>query len=170
MWNTAGYGWDDAVGKIRAAVKAEQERYGQDHGLRGVFAQQLGPVVVVGQLRGEMIELGADLFGGLAASVRLTESASLDASALGEGLGLDWLQVVDGLLKETTVSGFAVPAAMPVRFVNYEHEGVHAARFEMPPELDFGPDGQMPVTHHLVGVALGVDSYLADRNVLKGAW
>jgi len=169
-WTEAGYTWGEAVERIQAAVKADEAKYGEDHGLRGVFAVRLDVAVVVGQTRGEVIRLGEDMFGGIAGVAQLSESQAPDARALGEGLGVHWLKAVDDLLKETTVSGFAAPAAMPVRYRRYTIDPVEATRFEMPPELDFGPDGQQPVTHHLLAVALGIDGWLPDRNVLQGAW
>jgi hypothetical protein len=175
-WSSAGLTWGEAVERIHAAVKAEEAEFLERHGLRGVYALQLDIAVMVGQTRGEVIRLGEDMFGGIASVAQLAESQAPDARALGEGLGVHWLKAVDDLLKETTVSGFAAPAAMPVTYQRYAAAGVEAVRFEMPPEMDFGPNGQMPITHHLLSVALGIREaeglprYLFDRNVLQGAW
>lgn len=170
-WTEAGYTWGEAVERIQAAVKVDRERYGERHGLRGVFALKAVRLVAVGQMRGEVIRLGEDLLGTLGMSQLLGASERSQRSQMvADELLDDAIEAISEMMAETTISGFAQGVSVPVSYQRYEHAGVTATRFFYTDDGVVGPDGQMPVTHHLLAYALGIDGRLDDRNVLRGAW
>lgn len=175
LYEPVGWNWDEGVDRTVAGCKAEAESYEKD-GLRGVFGCKAEGEAVVGQVRGDGVLIPLDMLGGLVGlqGVRHRDAGVYTRERIADSIAERLYELVKGI----TGSGFFVPNAetTPVRCAIYSYAGVQAIRFERFDEAVFGPDGQEPITHHLLSVAMqvrerfGLPKYLPDRNVLKGAW
>lgn len=176
LYEPVGWNWDEGVDRAVAGCLAEAATYPEKDGLRGVFGFKAEGQAVVGQVRGDGVLIPLDLLGGLVGlqGVRHRDAGVYTREKIADGI----VEQLDELVKGITGSGFFIPNAAdtPVRCAVYSHAGVQAIRFQRFDQGVFGPDGQEPITHHLLSVAMqlrerfGLPKYLPDRNVLKGAW
>lgn len=163
--------WHDLVPVINQGITRDEQRYGTaKHGLRGLFCHQVGELVIVGHISGDPA----------LAIAALLAKLSLQATGDSNDTGID--DLASGYLDQfgtAALRGFAALASSRVTARELPQPRAMAIQFK-PVLRTFGPHGDQPILHHLLGYAITVAEHPlsaafpttvpCDRNLLRGAF